>query len=48
MAVARIEKQIVLHDQGRDPHIIGGDRRALRAELNEDPGIVMGRLFVSE
>jgi hypothetical protein len=29
MPVSGIQKQIVLHDQGRNPHIVGWNRRAL-------------------
>ena len=36
MFVPRVQREIVLKDQGSEPHIIGWNRCALFAELAED------------
>jgi hypothetical protein len=41
MLIPGIQKQIVLHDQGRNPYIVGRNRHALRSELQINPGIMM-------
>jgi len=46
MAVTRAEEQVVLLRQGRDPQVIGRDRRALLAELSEHLRVVASRLFI--
>jgi hypothetical protein len=46
MRVARIENQPMLHNQRRDPQIVGRNRGALRPQLRKKPPIVLGRFFV--
>ena len=45
VAVARRQYQVVLDDEGGDPQVVGGDRRALAAQLEEQLGVVVGGGF---
>lgn len=46
VAIARMQHQVVLENECREPHIVGRDRRALRPELAVDGRVVVGRLIV--
>lgn len=46
--VSRMQRQIVLQHQRRQPHVVGGNRGALFPELTKKSRVVMGRLVVGE
>lgn len=46
MLVTGMQHEIVLQHEGRQPHVIGGNRSALPSELQVHGGVVVGRLIV--
>ena len=46
MFVSRMQGQIVLQDERRQPHVIRGNRRTLLPELAKDGCVVVSRLIV--
>lgn len=46
MPVAGVQRQIVLEDQGGNPHIVGRNRRPLLAELAVERRVVVSGLLV--
>ena len=48
MLVARVKRQVVLQNKRSEPHVVGGDRRALFPELTKNSGVMMGGLIVGK
>ena len=48
MLVSRVQGQIVLQYERRQPHVVGRNRCALFPELAKERRIVVGRLVVGE
>ena len=48
MPVPRVQHEIVLKNQCRQPDVVGGNRRSLFPELQKHGGIAMRRLLIGE
>ena len=48
MLVSRVQDKVVLQDQGRQPHVVCRNGRALFPKLAEDGSVVVSRLVVGK
>jgi hypothetical protein len=46
--VSSVQREVVLKDHRREPHVVGWNRRALFSQLTKDGRVVMRRLIVGE
>lgn len=46
--ISRVQNEIVLKNQGSEPHVVGRNRRSLFSELKKNRGIVMRSLVIGE
>lgn len=48
MTIAGMQRQVVLKHERGNPHVVGGDRRALRAQLMINRRVMMRRLIIGK